>query len=267
MTLARQTPAPDFLALLAGRANADGPGIKPRLPSMYESRQREGSTDELPIGHLSLAAPTPPPPEPDLAQSRPALNASNTAIEFDRKGPGRKDAGPSYREGRSMPKALPRPHQDPLKSIEAEPIPEPRASTSRPLIAQPVEPRWSQKAEPRAQPPPTFLPEGKKPPKRVDQLLVVPTGHGPLSRPIGLTPVTNERSNLASALDRNFNGRPLLSRNEADAQSDQVINITIGRIEVCAGVPAAPARSPTPLPRRDPPQSLTDYLKSRERGR
>ncbi len=51
----------------------------------------------------------------------------------------------------------------------------------------------------------------------------------------------------------------------AAAPEGASVNITIGRVEVRAAVPAAAERRVAPPARGEPPQSLADYLKRRAR--
>jgi hypothetical protein len=48
--------------------------------------------------------------------------------------------------------------------------------------------------------------------------------------------------------------------------SEHVVHVTIGRLEVRAGVPAAPPAATT-APRRRPAVALDDYLRERSEGR
>lgn len=58
--------------------------------------------------------------------------------------------------------------------------------------------------------------------------------------------------------------RPSPRREIAD---ERIVNVTIGRIDVRAALPAPATTQPRPALRPDPPQPLADYLKQRERER
>jgi hypothetical protein len=60
---------------------------------------------------------------------------------------------------------------------------------------------------------------------------------------------------------------PTTDRSDGE-QPEHVVHVTIGRLEVRAGAPAAvPAAAPTRSPRRSSGIGLDDYLRERSEGR
>jgi len=239
----------DFLDRLAARAIGSETTLAPRLPSLFEPLQRvpimpladageapPGQREAAPAMHaVPVEAPTSATPASTSAQPAAArvapierVVAATSASAAASAAP--HASAPSTVGERAFTPAVDRPAAPSVSARPAMPAP--------PL---PVQPRQTRVAPDR--------PETARTPASNGALLPAPA---PVFAAPRTAPVRSERTVAARAAAARTEGK-------ADAASEPVVHVSIGRLEVRAAPVAAAAR------RREGPQpgSLDDYLRQR----
>jgi hypothetical protein len=240
----------DFLTRLAERSVGRPPAVTPVLPSLYEPAPDEGFVDAIEevetLGPVSRRDGDPSLKSvPSWSEPAPALSAPEFAAAR-LNAPERRDEGPQPAEA-PVPQSMESP-------AAAGPVPtpaRPEAPTMAPLsraaerpvpVAAAAPDSLSREGAPAPDP---IRPSRANAPERAEP--AAPTPHGPLA-------VTPRRPD------------PTPSVEIPTPSSPPVVRVTIGRVEVRAVLPVAPA-PPAPEPASaDTRLSLDEYLKTRSEG-
>jgi hypothetical protein len=240
----------DFLDRLAARAIGSETALAPRLPSLFEPLQR------APIMSLADAGEAPP---PERREAAPAMHAvpveapTSAAPASTSARPAAARVAPIERvvaTTSASAAASAAPHASApstvgerafTPAVDRPAAPSVSARPAMPAPPLPVQPRQTRVAPDR--------PETARTPASNGALLPAPA---PVFAAPRTAPVRSERTVAARAAAARTEGK-------ADAASEPVVHVSIGRLEVRAAPVAAAAR------RREGPQpgSLDDYLRQR----
>jgi hypothetical protein len=289
----RTMAAPDFLARLVVRARDGSTGIEPRLPSVFEPRQ--DGTIPFVAGWADRVAAGVENEEPPMAQiaakpaerDRPAAPAPEAPGEVA----GRQDAGSrramepplqgstEIEPPRTPPITPVRNRRDSAETGNETRIEAPGRTRPPPLAPPEISLlelalRWGEThgsppnpaASPQA-PSPVSETVERRPIAAPVETAVQP--HGDAGEARTLVPRARAGRQAVVAVPLTIPWRPRREESIAatKAPAEQVINVTIGRVEVRAvAAPTPSARAPVTR-QRPGPLSLDDYLKQRGSGR
>jgi hypothetical protein len=276
----------DFLSRIAAKAVGDAALVEPRLASRFEAAAGGGDwlagwsdePDPAAAGAAWLEAPPPPSvARPPASEAAPAhISIAETGDPVSAKAPDRAKVRPRPTEAEpgAPAQAASAPDSAPPSLVAVAEVGFAVADGARPLPAPPAPFPRERRMEAKPPPPhdsgsipapparePEEAPLGRTGPLRAERARSSPPA------PPVLTPQPSARALAMPARPSEIRPRP--SRRERAAPGPvpppPVVNITIGRVDVRAPAPAAPAARAQPP--RTAPQSLADYLKRRGGGR
>ncbi|HEY0558267.1 MAG TPA: hypothetical protein VGG20_28710 [Thermoanaerobaculia bacterium] len=258
----------DFLGRLAARAQGEAAVVKPRVRSRYEAGEAgpppapEGWGEEVTETAVSPASPASPEPAVKavkaVAPREARLPGEETIVERTVETAARPVPAPP------PPEARPRPVQAARKaareSVVAPPEAPARAALTPPAVPAPA-PRRSEL--PAAPPEP-----GPRLERRVEEPGAVPAP--PETRPAVRMrqPADLRTAPLPTVGPRRAIpdlGPAPAGRAETAGDTEEVVRVSIGRIDVHAGPP--PVQAPAPRRPAGPRLSLSDYLTGRDERR
>ena len=268
-------PSTDFLSQLAARALGNEPSVAPRVPAMFEPQfgddpfdgERIESTGDLlsaksagsrrtqgkvELEHGAATSLTDGLERQSVRPETAASNGSTARTEIEPTG--------QATISRTAPSSI---RLAAIESFAISPRQAPPSSPSQVATEEGFPHELNGRPRERVSQGNEFaenLPSDDIGPRSIG----LSTETGPMPPPAGqATAIAREAVTMA----RKSDDRGRQSWRDPGPPADPTINITIGRIEVRAAAPAKPVREPPRLSQREPPQSLADYLKGRERGR